>query len=86
MSVVEGKRPPKPKDASDVGFSDSLWDFVRRCWDGRSELRPTVTEVVSQLGIAAAAWSGFVAPHALIAQPSQELINRLDKGGHRCNS
>ena len=63
MSVVEGKRPRKPKNASDLGFSDSLWDFAQRCWDGTLALRPKITEVVSQLGEAAASWNGVMAPH-----------------------
>ena len=73
MSVVEGMRPPKPRNASDLGLSDSLWDFVQRCWDGRLELRPTITEVVSQLGKAAAAWDGVMAPHALIENIVTEI-------------
>ena len=63
LSVVEGKRPAKPKNASDIGFSDSLWDFAQRCLDGTLESRPKITEVVSQLGGAAAAWNGVMAPH-----------------------
>ena len=64
--VVEGKRPPKPKNASGLGFCDSLWEFVERCWDGKPELRPRVTEVASRIGVAAAAWNGVMAPHAPI--------------------
>ena len=78
MSVVEGGRPPKPENASDIGFSDSLWDFVERCWDGKLELRPNVTEVVSQLGGAAAAWNGVMAPHApieTVVSEAPELIS-----------
>ena len=66
VSVVEGRRPPKPKNASGIGLLDPLWDFVQRCWEGRSELRPTVTDLVLQLGEAAAAWDGVMAPHVLI--------------------
>ena len=66
MSVVEGKRPTKPKNASDLGFSDSLWDFAQRCWDGTLALRPKIAEVVSQLGEAATAWNGVMAPHAVV--------------------
>ena len=66
MSVIEGKRPPKPQNASGLGFSDSLWDFAQRCWDGTSALRPKITEVVSQLGEATAAWNGVMAPHVVV--------------------
>ena len=61
-NVVQGVRPAKPKNASVIGFSDSLWSFVQRCWDGRVELRPKVAEVVSQLERAAADWEGVMPP------------------------
>ena len=70
MSAVEGKRPPKPKNAPALGFCDSLWDLAERCWDGKPELRPKVTEVASRLGVAAAAWNGVMAPHA----PTESIV------------
>ena len=66
MSVVEGKRPSKPENASNLGFSNSLWDFAQHCWDGKLALRPKISEVVSQLGEAAAAWNGVMAPHVVV--------------------
>jgi len=61
--VLRGKRPDKPENASAIGFSDSLWDFTQRCWDGKIELRPEVAEVVRYLGGAATKWNGFMPPH-----------------------
>ena len=72
MSIVEGKRPAKPKNASDLGFSNALWDFAQRCLDGTLELRPKIAEVVSQLGKAAAAWNGVMAPHVLVEDVAPE--------------
>ena len=62
LNVVQGVRPTKPENASAIRFSDSLWDFVQRCWDGNMELRPKVVEVVSQLKIAVADWDKVVPP------------------------
>ena len=84
MSVVEGKRPPKPENASDIGFSDPLWGFVERCWDGRLELRPKVTEVVSQLGRAAAAWNGVMAPHVPIENVVDETPEPISDSMAHC--
>lgn len=81
MSVVEGKRPPKPKNASDIGFSDSLWDLVEGCWDGKLEFRPNVTEVASQLAMAAAAWDGVMAPLVLVENTMSGPIS--DSVAHR---
>ena len=62
LNVVEGVRPHKPENASAIGFSDSLWRFTQRCWDGEMELRPKVAEVVTELGRAAAGWVGIMLP------------------------
>ena len=62
FKVVEGVRPAKPENASAIGISDSLWDFVGRCWDGNMELRPKIGEVVAELERAAADWDGVMLP------------------------
>ena len=61
-AVVQGQRPEKPGNASAIGFSDWLWSFVQRCWDGDMKLRPRVAEVVTHLGEAAANWKGLMPP------------------------
>ena len=61
-SVVQGLRPVKPKNASAIGLSDSLWGFTQRCWDGKVELRPEVGEVVMHLAEAMASWDGLMPP------------------------
>jgi len=62
LNVIRGVRPTKPGNASAIGFSDSLWGFVRRCWDKDAKLRPKVGKVVNQLGRAAADWDGVMPP------------------------
>ena len=62
LHVLRGERPDKPEDASAIGFSDPLWGFTQRCWDGKMELRPEVGEVVAQLGEAAASWHEIMPP------------------------
>jgi len=64
LKVVQGIRPTKPKNGSAIGFSNSLWSFVQRCWDDEVKLRPKVAEVVSQLEIAVANWDGVMPPGA----------------------
>ena len=65
-NVVEGVRPPKPENASAIGFSDSLWRFTQRCWNGDPQSRPKDAEVVAELERAAADWVG--------AMPSSEDV------------
>ncbi|KAF9789222.1 kinase-like domain-containing protein [Thelephora terrestris] len=60
--LAMGDRPEKPANAPAIGFSDSLWTFAQRCWDGDRTLRPKVAEVVTRLAEAAANWNTFESP------------------------
>ena len=60
--VPQGRRPEKPKDALLIGFSDPLWGFAQSCWDHKKDLRPKVSEVVTQLAKEAASWRGVMLP------------------------
>jgi len=64
LFVLRGRRPAKPVNAPAIGFSDSLWDFTQRCWDGKMGLRPKVGELVSHLGEAATGWHGLMPPRS----------------------
>ena len=64
--VLRGARPTKPENALTIGFSDSLWGFTQRCWDGAIESRPKVGEVVTHLEEATAGWDGLMPPHSLV--------------------
>ena len=66
INVIEGKRPSRPENAPAIGFSDPLWGFVQRCWDGNPERRPKTVEVVSQLAKVAVDWDGVTEPRAQI--------------------
>lgn len=60
--LLRGKRPEKPENALAIGFSDSLWAFTRRCWDGDTEPRPKAREVAIHLKEAAAGWDELMPP------------------------
>jgi len=64
--VLRGTRPTKPGNASAIGFSDFLWAFTQRCWDGPIESRPEVGEVVTHLKEAAEDWDGLMPPHSQV--------------------
>lgn len=52
-SVVQGLRPSKPHNASDIGLSDSLWDFLGLCWNQDRKRRPVAKGLVERLAGAA---------------------------------
>ena len=73
--MVQGLRPAKPENASAIGFSDSLWGFTQRCWDGDMNKRPKVTEVVAHLKEAAINWDGLMPPCIQVASDSEEEMS-----------
>ena len=62
FGVVEGLRPDRPANSSVIGLSDSLWDFVQRCWDHDVKSRPKIGEVVEHLAKEAAIWDRVMPP------------------------
>lgn len=79
--VHRGDRPLKPDNASAIGFSDSLWHFTERCWDGKAESRPGAREVVTHLMEAAARWSGVMPPSVRADDAASDSTSDSDKLG-----
>jgi hypothetical protein len=85
-SVIEGLRPAKPGNAAAIGFSDSLWEFAQRCWDGNMRLRPKVTEVAAHLGEAAANWCGVMAPCVRVGNIASDSEEPMSDTMAHCKS
>jgi hypothetical protein len=83
-AVVAGERPGKPPNALAIGFSDSLWDFVQRCWDGDKKLRPKVAEVVTHLEEAVAGWVGLMPPYAQVENVASEFKEPMSDSMQHC--
>ena len=60
--ALRGKRPARPEDASAIGLSDSIWNFIERCWHGNIGSRPEVAELVTHLENAALNWDRLMPP------------------------
>ena len=56
--------PAKPNNASEIGLSDLLWDFLRLCLDLDVKRRPVVEEAVMCLAEAASNWHITTLPKA----------------------
>ena len=80
--VPRGRRPDKPTNASAIGFSDPLWGFTQRCWDQKKDLRPKVSEVVTQLAKEAASWRGVMLPSGQAENEGSALYS-LENGTFR---
>lgn len=69
--VQKGKRPKKPTGAGSLGFSDTLWGLVFRCWDKSPIARPTAQQLLRCL-------EG--AHHAWVPPPEYPVPDDLDEG------
>ena len=54
---MKGVRPKKPENATQLGFTEVLWDTVKRCWREHRNARPGVEEILSCLDGAPPSWS-----------------------------
>jgi len=46
LSIVQGKRPPRPTHPT---FTEDLWTLTQRCWNQDPHLRPNILEVLQVL-------------------------------------
>ena len=53
LAILEGRRPKRPEDAADLGFVESLWETVEKCWQEDWRARPDVKYILSRLSGAA---------------------------------
>lgn len=45
-SVISGVRPPKPKNAEEIGITEVVWNLLKECWGEDRMTRPTIVEVL----------------------------------------
>ena len=55
-AIMEGVRPEEPEEMANLGFSNELWEIVKRCWLEDHSARPGVQDILSCLNDAAALW------------------------------
>jgi serine/threonine protein kinase len=55
-TVLSGRRPPRPGNASSIGLSDNVWMITRQCWLQIAEHRPEVPVVTKFLNDASRQW------------------------------
>jgi len=56
VATMEGIRPKKPENATDLGFTKPLWDTVKQRWLGDWRARPGVKDVLSYLNGVPLSW------------------------------
>lgn len=74
--IVNGKRPGKPQDAEQLGLTEGVWKFIRRCWTENPNKRPAIEEVVR-------AWNGFVSEYVASRSDSSATRRTALRGNGR---
>ena len=54
--VFNDKRPQRPMDSERLGFTNEVWELLRRCWENKSYARPSIEEVSTCLERATETW------------------------------
>ena len=94
-SIIARRHPKRPTHPS---FTDRLWALAQRCWKQEPRDRPRMGRLIQQLSVFRQHIFGDASPATLSgssgthdpaklynmaeSQPSQELINNIDKEGH----
>jgi hypothetical protein len=75
--VLEGERPPRPRDSEKLGFTDKVWENLQRCWGGEPSARPSVDEVSACLKQAAETWVVDIPAFMLASEAGVEQVMSL---------
>jgi hypothetical protein len=65
FQIPSGLRPARPENAEAIGISESLWELIQKCWDGKNTRRPQVQEVVDGVANAVDNWHVLAPPGAM---------------------
>ena len=50
-AVISGKRPPKPKNAEEIGMTDVVWELMGKCWMEDRTKRLNILQVLRKFCI-----------------------------------
>ena len=48
LVVMSGERPPKPRNAEEIGMTEVVWDLLGECWREDRTARPTIAGVLKR--------------------------------------
>ena len=51
VAVISGKRPPKPKNAEEIGMTGVVWELMEKCWMEDRTKRPNILQVLRKFCI-----------------------------------
>ena len=78
--VLEGERPPRPRDSEKLGLTDKVWEALQRCWEKDAGARPSVDLVAARLKQAAENWVVDVPAFMFASRAGVEQMLNLKEG------
>lgn len=78
--VLEGERPIKPVNATELGLSDEVWKLLEDCWQPQRALRPSVKDVLDRVRGAALVY-GTLPPVGDVPQHYEDPESDFSKFG-----
>jgi len=75
--VLENERPPIPRDSEKLGFTDSVWGSLQRCWEKQPSARPKIDAVSACLKQAAETWEVDVPAFMLASKAGVEQVMNM---------
>jgi len=75
--VLEGERPPRPRDSEKLGFTDRVWESLQRCWEKKPSARPSVDAISACLKHAAETWEVDVPAFMLASRAGVEQVMNM---------
>lgn len=80
FQVLQGTKPSKPTNATELGISDNVWGLLEDCWQTERQLRPPVKNVLERVKLAASA-CGTLPPVKGVAQRHEDSESPFSKFG-----
>ena len=80
MDVLNGMRPPRPKNAEISGFNQDIWSIMQACWSSKPNERPSCADVFAVVTSTRTADSVLKKASALL------VTEELDKAIGRCKA
>ena len=74
MVVLEDERPPRPRDAENLGFTDDVWRTLQMCWEKKPSARPSIDAVSICLKEAVKTWVVDISTFMLTSRAGVEQV------------
>ena len=75
--VLEDEGPHRLRDSEKLGFTDEVWESLRKCWEKKPSARPPLDAVSACLKRAAETWVPDVLAFMLASEAGVERVMNL---------